>query len=220
MMFWASWPYAVWQLAYHIFISVRRAEKIAAGRPTSFTWLRKSFANTMVGKLVLSLPESMQEIAYMFIQYGYALLTMIPCPLWFWYRWFSGTFLMVVFGWSVWNGATFYIDVFGMRFSRELEQLKKDVAKWQGTPELQGRSAFLSPDQEKENPLASPQPEGSSLTALQQTSMGQAGDTVAKSDTVLEENGTLQAIPALKLASSGVESENYATGMKERKVDR
>ncbi|KAF2399625.1 hypothetical protein EJ06DRAFT_478569 [Trichodelitschia bisporula] len=131
MMFWASWPYAIWQLAYHVFISVRRADKIRAGRPTSFTWLRKSFAPTWIGKVVLSLPNTLQEPAYMLIQYGYALVTILPCPLWFWSRWASGLFLVSVFAWSVWNGATYYIDVFGTRFQKELEAVKRDVARWQ-----------------------------------------------------------------------------------------
>jgi len=74
----------------------------------------------------------------MMIQYIYALLTMIPCPLWFWSRWASGIFLAVVFAYSVYNGATYYIDIFGLRFQKELEQLRKDVAKWQRTPEMKG----------------------------------------------------------------------------------
>jgi len=93
----------------------------------------------------------------MLIQYGYALLTMVPCPLWFWSRWASGLFLISVFGWSVWNGATYYIDVFGQRFQKELEQLKKDVAKWQSTPDLMGKSGLsspvLGPEGEKEDEL-------------------------------------------------------------------
>lgn len=143
MMIWASLPYAVWQLSYYFLISVRRAEKIASGRPTSFTWLRRSFAPTWIGKFVLSLPENMQEIAYMNIQYVYALLTMIPCPLWFWSRWASGIFLGIVFMYSIYNGATYYIDIFGLRFQKELEQLKKDVAKWQEqkTPDLAGQTS-------------------------------------------------------------------------------
>lgn len=144
MMFWASWPYAVWQLSYHFLISVRRRDKIAAGRPTSFTWLRRSFANVWIGRFVLSLPETLQEPAYMMIQYLYALLTMIPCPLYFWSRWTSGIFLSAVFAWSVWNGATYYIDVFGTRFQKELEALKKDVQKWQSVAELSG-GALASP---------------------------------------------------------------------------
>lgn len=135
-MLWATLPYSIWQLSYHILITVRRREKIAAGRPTSFTWLRRSYAKTWIGKAVLSLPVSFQELAFMLVQYCYAVITMIPCPIWFWHRWLSATFLFVVFSWSVYNGATYYIDVFGKRFQNELEQLKRDVAKWQNSPEM------------------------------------------------------------------------------------
>ena len=55
----------------------------------------------------------------MLIQYVYALLTMIPCPMWFWYRWASAAFLIAVFVWSIYNGATYYIDVFGKRFQND-----------------------------------------------------------------------------------------------------
>lgn len=135
MLLWATVPYIFWQLSYHIFITVRRRDKIAAGRPTSFTWLRRSYAKTWIGRLVLALPDPLQEPAFMLIQYAYACLTIIPCPLWFWYRWASATFLVVVFGWSIYNGATFYIDVFGRRFQNELVALKRDVAKWQKSPQ-------------------------------------------------------------------------------------
>jgi hypothetical protein len=135
MMIWATVPYAVWQLSYHFLITVRRREKIAAGRPTSFTWLRKSYSNTFIGRFVLNLPASLQEPAFMLIQYSYAIMTMLPCPLWFWSRWASAAFLLCVFTWSVYNGATYYIDVFGKRFQNELEQLRKDVAKWQNSPD-------------------------------------------------------------------------------------
>lgn len=138
MMLWATIPYAFWQLSYHVLITVRRREKIAAGRPTSFTWLRRSYAPTILGKFVLSLPEYLQEPAFMGIQYVYACITMTPCPLWFWSRWASGGFLVVVFIWSVYNGATYYIDVFGKRFQKELEALRADVAKWQGSPDIAG----------------------------------------------------------------------------------
>ncbi|KAF2461667.1 hypothetical protein BDY21DRAFT_278913 [Lineolata rhizophorae] len=135
MIIYATIPYAIWQLSYHFFITVRRREKIAAGRPTSFTWLRKSYAPTWIGRLVLSLPEQLQEAAFMLIQYVYALLTMVPCPLWFWSRWASAAFLATVFTWSVYNGATYYIEYYGKRFQRELEALKQDVAKWQSSPD-------------------------------------------------------------------------------------
>ena len=77
----------------------------------------------------------------MIVQYIYALGTMVPCPIWFWYRWPSAAFLLAVFIWSIYNGATFYIDIFGKRFQNELEQLKRDVAKWQSSP-----STMTSPE--------------------------------------------------------------------------
>lgn len=67
----------------------------------------------------------------MLIQYSYALLTMLPCPAWFWYRWASAGFLMTVFVWSVYNGATYYIDVFGRRFEKELERLRREMRGWE-----------------------------------------------------------------------------------------
>lgn len=135
MLAWSSIPYSFWQLAYYIFITVRRREKIAAGRPTSFTWLRRSYSQTWIGKIVLSLPNSLQEPAFMAIQCCYAMLTMIPCPLWFLSHYASSAFLIVVFTWSVYNGATYYIDVFGKRFQKELESLKIEVGQWQNNPD-------------------------------------------------------------------------------------
>ncbi|KAI0472171.1 hypothetical protein GGR56DRAFT_657231 [Xylariaceae sp. FL0804] len=145
MIAWSTIPYAAWQLAYYFLITVRRREKIAAGRPTSFTWLRKSYSKAWIGKFVLSLPEALQEPAFMMIQYLYAVLTMIPCPLWFYSRWASAGFLIVVFAWSVYNGSTFYIDVFGKRFQKELEAMKAEVAKWQTSPELMLQTPTLGP---------------------------------------------------------------------------
>lgn len=72
----------------------------------------------------------------MMIQYCYAVLTMLPCPIWFWYRYASATFLTAVFCWSVYNGATYYIDVFGKRFQNELEAMKREVQKWQNSPDM------------------------------------------------------------------------------------
>lgn len=144
MTLWSTIPYAIWQLSYHFLITVRRREKIAAGRPTSFTWLRKSYSKAWIGKFVLSLPEPLQETAFMGIQYCYAVLTMLPCPIWFWYRYASAAFLMAVFCWSVYNGATYYIDVFGKRFQNELEALKREVTKWQNSPDI--TSPLMTPN--------------------------------------------------------------------------
>ncbi|KAI2643285.1 hypothetical protein GGS21DRAFT_7492 [Xylaria nigripes] len=145
MMVWSTIPYAIWQLSYYFFITVRRRDKIAAGRPTSFTWLRRSYSKVWIGKLVLSLPLSLQEPAFMVVQYLYAVLTILPCSIWFYYRWASAGFLMFVFAWSVYNGATYYIDVFGKRFQNELEAMKAEVAKWQSNSDMMLQSPELAP---------------------------------------------------------------------------
>lgn len=144
MLAWSTIPYAVWQMSYYFFITVRRRDKIAAGRPTSFTWLRRSYSKTWIGRIVLSLPNGLQEFAFMVIQYLYAVLTMLPCPLWFYSRWASAGFLMIVFTWSVYNGSTYYIDVFGKRFQKELEAMKAEVAKWQNSPDALGSPSLAA----------------------------------------------------------------------------
>lgn len=145
MLAWSTIPYAIWQLSYYFFITVRRREKIAAGRPTSFTWLRKTYSRVWIGQVVLSLPRPLQEPAFMLIQYAYAVLTMLPCPVWFYSRWASSAFLMVLFAWSVYNGSTYYIDVFGKRFQKELEDLKAEVTKWQSCPDGMLASPLMTP---------------------------------------------------------------------------
>ncbi|KAI9155285.1 Glycerophosphocholine acyltransferase [Paramyrothecium foliicola] len=152
MLAWSSIPYAIWQLSYYFFITVRRREKIAAGRPTSFTWLRRSYAKTWIGRFVLSLPVPLQEPAFMMIQYCYAVTTMLPCSLWFYSRYASSAFLVIVFAWSIWNGSTYYIDVFGKRFQKELEAMRVEVMRWQKDPELMLQSPLITPH--PDNPAA------------------------------------------------------------------
>ena len=62
---------------------------------------------------------------------------------------------MAVFVWSIYNGATFYIDVFGKRFQNELEQLKKDVAKWQTSPDVAGSPTMTAKGEDSGIPAQS-----------------------------------------------------------------
>lgn len=137
----------------------------------------------------------------MLTQYTYALATMIPCPLWFWYRWASAGFLLTVFVWSVYNGATFYIDIFGKRFQKELEQLKQDVAKWQPSPE-----AALSPEQ-------TPKTESKSNTSLKQDSS--RGDLKNEH----KRHSSIDQIPLLDAKSPGATGaeESSSETVRERK---
>jgi hypothetical protein len=196
MILWSTIPYTTWQLSYHFLITVRRREKIAAGRPTSFTWLRRSYSKAWIGKFVISLPEYLQEPAFMLIQYMYALLTMMPCPIWFWYRYPSACFLMAVFCWSIYNGATYYIDVFGKRFQNELEAMKREVQKWQNSPEPM-TSPLMTPKTD-----ASGVPNGTAAGAVAGTSNGElskALDAAADDEKSHDESGNL----ALAAAGAG-----------------
>ncbi|QIW97223.1 hypothetical protein AMS68_002741 [Peltaster fructicola] len=152
MIVWATLPYAFWQLSYHFLITVRKRAQIAAGRPTSFTWLRRSYRANFLGKFVLGFPDIYQEPIFMMIQYVYALLTLSPCPIWFWSRWASATFMMVVLSWASWNGATYYIDVFGRRMEKELNELRKQVERLSKSPDMRGEDGTGSIN----TPLGSP----------------------------------------------------------------
>lgn len=142
MIIWATLPYAAWQLSYHFFITVRKRDKIAAGRPTSFTWLKRSYRGNFLGKFVLSKPERFQEPLFMLIQYVYALLTLSPCPIYFKSRWASASFMIIVLGWASWNGATYYIDVFGRRMEKELKALQKQVELLSKSPDMKGEDGI------------------------------------------------------------------------------
>ncbi len=143
----------------------------------------------------------------MLVQYTYALGTMVPCPLWFWYRWASAAFLLSVFVWSIHNGATYYIDVFGKRFQNELEQLRKDVAKWQSSPDL-GTSPLLTP--RAEDGAATPQP-------LSSAAAGAIDEVLDGNEP--QRSSSFDCIPMLdsKLGGSTGLDNGAADGAKERK---
>lgn len=124
--------YTVWQVSYHYFITIKRKAEIEKGRVTSFSYLKKKNKSTPLGKFVNGLPYLwMQTLAFTLIQFGYQLLTMLPCPIWFKYKHACGAFVTFIFIWASYNGATWYIDVFGKRLEKEVEKLKREVGKLQ-----------------------------------------------------------------------------------------
>lgn len=125
---WTSLYYLIWQSLYHYFITIKRADKIKAGRVTSFSWLRKSYASQPIGKFVNSLPEPFPVLAFTLIQYMYQLLTMLLCPIWFKYKFLATAFMSFIFIWSSYNGATYYIDIFGKKFEKEVFKLREEIS--------------------------------------------------------------------------------------------
>ncbi|KAJ3875719.1 hypothetical protein F5051DRAFT_505048 [Lentinula edodes] len=109
---------------------------------------------------VLSLLTSLKKLPAVFILYN--------SPFW------SGAFLIAIFSVSVWNGGGFYIEVFGRKFERELEALRKELAEIaQVKPGLNGPSFKLDsfPDEDTMSSRSSsqdfrfpPQPVPSNMT--------------------------------------------------------
>lgn len=141
--------YTIWQVSYHYFITVRRREQIAKGRVTSFTFLKQKQSKSVLGKFVNSLPYTwMQVAAFTLIQFFYQILTMLPCPIWFRHKHLCGTFVTFIFTWSAYNGATYYIEVFGKRFEKEVRHLRSEIE------DLQSR--LNRQESEKATPILSP----------------------------------------------------------------
>lgn len=120
--------YFVWQALYHYFITIRKSEKIKSGRRvTSFVYLKNKYADTPLGRIVTSLPEKLQIVAFTLIQFCYQMTSMVLCPLWYQSQIASSIFLTIIFAISAYNGATYYIDIFGQRFHSELLQLQNEL---------------------------------------------------------------------------------------------
>ncbi|KAG6830615.1 hypothetical protein H0H92_015707 [Tricholoma furcatifolium] len=125
--------YIFWQLLYWKFVLVDRRSKIESGeRTTSFSWLLND-KRSFIGKTLSSVPPRYREAFFIGGQLGkffYAILTELPSVfLLYDSRLLSGIFLITIFGVSVWNGGGFYIEVFGRKFERELEALRKELAE-------------------------------------------------------------------------------------------
>lgn len=128
---WTSFYYLLWQANYHYFITIRQKDKIEKGRMTSFSWLRKSYAKQPIGKFVNSLPEPFPVVAFMTIQYGYQLSSMLLCPIWMRYKKLAGIFMMFIFAVAAHNGATYYVDIFGKKLEKEVVKLKEEIQQLQ-----------------------------------------------------------------------------------------
>lgn len=135
--------YFTWQSLYHYFITIRSKHHIEAGRVTSFEFLRKSYANTWIGRIVNSLPGPFPVVAFTLIQFAYQLSTMIFIPLWYRHEVLSLIFLTTIFIAASYNGATYYMDVFGMRFRKEMLKLQEQLD--QVTEELNNERSNSNP---------------------------------------------------------------------------
>ncbi|KAG2362022.1 hypothetical protein BDR07DRAFT_1408015 [Suillus spraguei] len=138
--------YVSWQLMYWKFVLVDRRSKIASGqRTTSFSWLLNN-KRSAIGRALSIVPPDYREVSFVAGQLVYALLTELPAVfLLYDSSMWSGAFLLFIFSVSVWNGGGFYIEVFGRKFERELEALRKELADSSNNTNNSCRSGRSSP---------------------------------------------------------------------------
>ncbi|PWN30579.1 hypothetical protein BDZ90DRAFT_229596 [Jaminaea rosea] len=119
--------YAAWQWAYYIFIGIRKSKKIASGeRINSYSTLSKG--KGAIANLLAKVPDAAREPAFMLLQMVYTIVCTLPAPVIFYRSSFaSATFLIFILTMSVWNGASYYVEVWGRRFEKELQALRREL---------------------------------------------------------------------------------------------
>lgn len=139
--------YTIWQVGYHYFITIRKKDQIEKGKVTSFSHLKNAKKNSPLGKFVNGLPYNwMQILAFTLIQFGYQVLTMVFCPIWYKHKHLCAIFVTFIFAWASYNGATYYIDVFGKRYEKEVNKLKLEIKNLQSANERFQYSPLSRPE--------------------------------------------------------------------------
>nr|VWO99654.1 N/A [Ganoderma boninense] len=132
--------YLIWQLLYWKYVLIDRRAKVQSGqRITSFMWLLNDKRGA-IGCTLAKIPPDQREISFMGGQLLYSIITELPAVfLLYDSAFWSSAYIFLLFAVSVWNGGGFYIEVFGRKFERELEALRKELA------EVNARSERSSP---------------------------------------------------------------------------
>ncbi|MCO5613957.1 hypothetical protein L7F22_068237 [Adiantum nelumboides] len=121
--------YLVWQMTYYFLISQGKKEKIASGqRINSYSHMSKG--KGAVAKVLAKAPDERREWAFIALQFVYTIVCTLPAPLLFYNSYkASAIFCLSLILLSVWNGAGYYVEVWGRRFERELEALRREVER-------------------------------------------------------------------------------------------
>ncbi|GBE79377.1 hypothetical protein BKA93DRAFT_809699 [Sparassis latifolia] len=156
--------YLIWQLLYWKFVFINRRTKIQSGqRATSLTYLLND-KRGVIGRTLVAVAPERREIWFMIGQLFYTILTELPAVfLLYDSSFWSGTFLIFIFAVSVWNGGGFYIEVFGRKFERELDALRKELAEV--TARSERSSPTLEPQSDDDLATVSSSPDMSKVTS-------------------------------------------------------
>ncbi|KAH7052432.1 hypothetical protein BKA57DRAFT_455600 [Linnemannia elongata] len=121
--------YLTWQVAYYVFVVVRQKEKIKAGkRVTSYTWLLNDPKAGVISKVAHTFGEKYSIITFMGMQLIYTFVTCLFALLSYKYFRLNTVFLVGLFLVSVWNGASYYMEVFSKQYEKQLNKLAEEVS--------------------------------------------------------------------------------------------
>ncbi|KAI8577948.1 hypothetical protein K450DRAFT_249178 [Umbelopsis ramanniana AG] len=117
--------YIIWQTLYFIFIMVQRREKVEKGlRLTSYSWLLddRHGRKGIIQKAAFALGAQYKLQMFMLLQLTYNMFTVLPTVFLYQHFKLHSAFLIIMFAVSVWNGASYYIEVFSRRYILEVER--------------------------------------------------------------------------------------------------
>ncbi|KAI1306545.1 hypothetical protein EDD11_004708 [Mortierella claussenii] len=121
--------YLTWQVAYYVFVVVRQREKIQAGkRVTSYTWLLNDPKGGAISKVAHTFGEKYSIVTFMGMQLIYTFVTCLFALVLYRNFKLNTVFLVGLFIVSVWNGASYYMEVFSKQYEKQLNKLAEQVS--------------------------------------------------------------------------------------------
>ncbi|KAG0327550.1 hypothetical protein BGZ99_007388 [Dissophora globulifera] len=121
--------YLTWQVAYYLFVVVIKREKVKAGkRVTSYTWLLNDPHGGMISRAAHTFGEKYSILTFMGLQLIYTFVTCLFALLLYRNFKLNTMFLVSLFIVSVWNGASYYMEVFSKQYEKQLSKLAVEVS--------------------------------------------------------------------------------------------
>ncbi|KAG0307828.1 hypothetical protein BGZ98_009688 [Dissophora globulifera] len=121
--------YLTWQVAYYLFVVVIKRDKVKAGkRVTSYTWLLNDPHGGMISRAAHTFGEKYSILTFMGLQLIYTFVTCLFALLLYRNFKLNTMFLVSLFIVSVWNGASYYMEVFSKQYEKQLSKLAVEVS--------------------------------------------------------------------------------------------
>jgi len=118
-------PYVIWQILYFIKVEIFSSHK---NRVTSAKWLLEGDSKGFIYNMSIKpFGEKYKLFGLILNQFIFTFLTLIPIKLFWDNQFYHLGFIIFMTLISVWNGATFYFDVFSKKYIESLQQQEKKL---------------------------------------------------------------------------------------------